>query len=113
MWLQEPGLTGLGLRNRDWTPSETEIDGNYIFKYKSEKFHPHRRCQTDEVWISSVEGTQLMRYGFRQSNVNDSFLLDISLLWSVFLSLPLVAAQGRLYMLFWVLAIVIGIYSFR
>ena len=25
---------------------------------------------------------------------------------------PLVAARGRLYMLFWVLAVVIGIYSF-
>ena len=76
-------------------------------------FVPHRRRQIEEVWISSVEGTQLIRYGFCQSNVNDSFLLDISLLWSVFLSLPLVAARGRLYMLFWVLAIVIGIYSFR
>ena len=45
-------------------------------------------------------------------NVNDSSLLDISLLWSVFLLPSLVAARGRLYMLFWVLAVVIGIYSF-
>ena len=44
-------------------------------------------------------------------NENDSFLLDIYLLWSVFVVF-LVAAWGRLYMLFWVLAIVIGIYSF-
>ena len=101
------------------------------------------RVPFDEVWILSVEGTQLsliplledttslcmVRCGAchnasdaqvrnkriqyaKIKNVNDSSLLDISLIWSVFLLPSLVAARGRLYMLFWVLAIVIGIYSF-
>ena len=49
LWLQEPGLTGLGLQNRDWTPSKTEIDGNFVFKCKSEKLVP-------------TDGAKLMRY---------------------------------------------------
>ena len=42
----------------------------------------------------------------------DSFLLNIPLL-RFFLSFSPVVAQGRSYMLFWGLAVVIGIYSFR
>ena len=47
------------MRNLDWTLSKTEVDGNYVFKCKSENFHSHRRRQTDEVWISLVERAQL------------------------------------------------------
>ena len=47
----------------------------------------------------------------KQNNVNDSFLLNIPLFFVVFLSYFPVIAQGRSYMLFWGLAVVIGIYS--
>ena len=42
---------------------------------------------------------------------NNLFLLNIYIFWCVFVT-SLVAARGRLYMLLWVLAVVIGIYSF-
>ena len=48
----------------------------------------------------------------KQNGVNDSFLLNIPLLRFLFLSPPVVA-QGRPYMLFWGLAIVIGFYFSR
>ena len=49
----------------------------------------------------------------KQNGVNDSFLLNIHLLRFPFLfpPPPPVVAQGRPYMLFWGLAIVIGFYS--
>ena len=49
----------------------------------------------------------------KQNGVNDSFLLNIPLLRFFFFVIPpLVVAQGRPYMLFWGLAVVIGFYSF-
>ena len=48
----------------------------------------------------------------KQNGVNDSFLLNIPLLrFLLFFGVPLVVAQGRPYMLFWGLAVVIGFYS--
>ena len=49
----------------------------------------------------------------KQNNVNDSFLLNIPLFFVVFLSYLPVIAQGMSYMLFWGLAVVIGLYSSR
>ena len=47
----------------------------------------------------------------KQNGVNDSFLLNIPLLRFLLFCCVLVVAQGRPYMLFWGLAVVIGFYS--
>ena len=47
----------------------------------------------------------------KQNNVNDSFLLNIPLFFVVFFAYLPMIAQGRSYMLFWGLAVVIGLYS--
>ena len=47
----------------------------------------------------------------KENSVNDFFLLNILLLWFLFLFSLLVVAQGSPYMPFWGLAVVIGFYS--
>ena len=47
----------------------------------------------------------------KQNNVNDSFLLNIPLFFVAFFAYLPMIAQGRSYILFWGLAVVIGLYS--
>ena len=51
--------------------------GNYVFKGKSEKFRPHKRRQTDEVWILSVEGTQLSQIPLLEDTTSLCMVTDV------------------------------------
>ena len=55
MWLQEPGLTGLGLGNRDWTPFETEIDElRNALKEKTDRSVDRMVRATDSPFTTAV-----------------------------------------------------------